>query len=321
MLGNQLILYYMWIGDLAKVRLLVQQLQPIGKKSEVPPLARLMWFSMDAQYAWLTNDTKACESSVQAGLKVARDSGVHHWDFHLFSHGVYGSLTAGNLPTAVQYLRRMEAVLNPGRFLDVSQYHYLAAWEASVRGNVRQALEHANTSLALAQKAGSPYPAAVVKISLAQLLYENGEYAKAARYLADTHRYARKIKSMYLNFVCLMAEAYLALERGLERIGLRLLRKAMALGKQQGYVNFPWCRFSVITYLCVTALEADIEVDYAQKLVRCRRLTPKTPPVNIKNWPWPIKIFTLGKFSLIKDGNHFLFQEKLRKNPWKCLRH
>ena len=40
MLGNQLILYYMWIGDLAKVRLLVQQLRHIGKKSEVPPLVR-----------------------------------------------------------------------------------------------------------------------------------------------------------------------------------------------------------------------------------------------------------------------------------------
>jgi DNA-binding SARP family transcriptional activator len=94
----------------------------------------------------------------------------------------------------------------------------------------------------------------------------------------------------------------------------------MKLGKTKGFVNFPGWRHSVMTRLCMKALEAGIEVEYVQGLIRKRGLTPEVPPLWIENWPWPIKIYTLGRFSLLKNGKPLLARGKRPQKPLALLK-
>ncbi len=68
--------------------------------------------------------------------------------------------------------------------------------------------------------------------------------------------------------------------------------------------------------LCAKALNEGIEVEYVQRLIRKRSLLPDSFGRTLENWPWPLKIFTLGRFSLEKNGKPLRFPGKA---PEKAL--
>lgn len=72
--------------------------------------------------------------------------------------------------------------------------------------------------------------------------------------------------------------------------------------------------------LCANALDAGIEVEYVQDLIRKRNLIPEKPPLHLENWPWPLKIYTLGRFELLKDGKLIRFSRKVQQKPLALLK-
>jgi DNA-binding SARP family transcriptional activator len=57
----------------------------------------------------------------------------------------------------------------------------------------------------------------------------------------------------------------------------------------------------LVARLCVLALQHNIEPQYAKRLIKSYRLVPPEQDVPIEQWPWPIRIYTLGRFTLVKD--------------------
>jgi len=47
---------------------------------------------------------------------------------------------------------------------------------------------------------------------------------------------------------------------------------------------------------------------------------PDDPPYHIENWPWPIKIHTLGRFDLFRDDKPVNFSGKVQKKPLEMLK-
>ena len=72
--------------------------------------------------------------------------------------------------------------------------------------------------------------------------------------------------------------------------------------------------------LCQRALEAGIEVEYVQRLVRVRRLTPAHPPIELESWPWALRIYTLGRFGVATDGAPVQVAGKVQQRPLALLK-
>ncbi len=107
---------------------------------------------------------------------------------------------------------------------------------------------------------------------------------------------------------------------GNNKSGLDALREAMSLGREHGIVNcFGW-RPDVMPRLCIKALDAGIEVSYVQRLIRTRHLVPETPPLECENWPWPVRIFTLGRFGILKDEQPLEYSRKAQQRPLLMLK-
>ena len=70
---------------------------------------------------------------------------------------------------------------------------------------------------------------------------------------------------------------------------------------------------STMAKLCAKALEHDIEIDYVQDLIRRRNLIPDVPVLHLDNWPWPLKIQTLGQFEIIRDSEAVRFTGKVQQ--------
>src|SRR5207244_3824637 len=82
------------------------------------------------------------------------------------------------------------------------------------------------------------------------------------------------MESPYVEFMARLTEAQLQLDSGREAEGLRALGVALHLGKAGGFVNTHVWQPAVMARLCARALEAGIEVEYVQGLIRRRRLVP-----------------------------------------------
>jgi hypothetical protein len=56
-----------------------------------------------------------------------------------------------------------------------------------------------------------------------------------------------------------------------------------------------------------------------QELIRRRNLIPeKTCP--FRTWPWPLKVFTLGRFAILRDGEPLQFTRKVQQKPLSLLK-
>ena len=72
--------------------------------------------------------------------------------------------------------------------------------------------------------------------------------------------------------------------------------------------------------LCVKSLEAEIEVDVVHQLIKHLSLQPDNSTAMLENWPWPIRIYTLGTFSVEIDGEPLRFTGKAQKKPLELLK-
>ena len=93
----------------------------------------------------------------------------------------------------------------------------------------------------------------------------------------------------------------------------------MGIGKKTGALNYWGWLPSVMARVCKKALEKGIEVEYVQELIRKRNIVPEKSPITIENWPWPIRIYTLGRFEVVLDDKPLRFGRKAQQKPIDLL--
>ena len=143
MVCHQLVLYYRFIGRITAAINLVELLRPVAEAPGLAPLTSIAWYATAGIALWTADHTDQCRAIVDQGLRLAEMSGVHHFDFMLFSHLAWVGLNTGDLELAGRNLERMRALLAPERALDGAHYHVLAHSDARYRGEKARAAEHA----------------------------------------------------------------------------------------------------------------------------------------------------------------------------------
>ena len=310
--------YHLWMGELARAEIALGSLEALTRKPDVSPLVLLTWKGVQAYYHWHVGAGARVLQAVSEGLEIARTTGLRLMDGLLLAQGVYGALAGGDLQAARDYLRKMSAAVSGSRSLHEGHYHFLAGWEALLSRDVPSALEHAR--MALAMDSGAPYPQALNHLAMALVLHARGEQGEAIPHLDRAREAGRRMGSHMLEYACLLAEAEMALDLGQEGRGLEALRAAMAVARQHGLVHAPWWRPQVMARLCARALGAGIAVEYVRGLVRRCGLFPERPPLGIEQWPWALRVYTLGGFRLVRDGVPLEFTGKVQQRPLGLLK-
>ncbi len=320
-ISSPLLIYYAWMtGDLEKVSFLVNTLKSVSKSRDTDPLSFIVWRSFEAGYYWMLASYDDCLEAVNDGLKTAEETGIHIWDFMFYFIGAKANTTLGNAEQAQIFLDKMSAVMNPGAYVIYGFYYYTAVFVSRLRGDVRGALEYAKAGLDNALKSGVPWGIAMCSFALGAALLDDNKRGRGLALLADAQRIAFHIKSNTAAYLSLISKAEYFLLRSEEKMGLDALSKAFAIGKHYGFFNHSAWRDSVMSFLCAKDLEAGIEVDYVQDLIRRRNLVPDASSVYIENWPWPVRIYALGQFGIEKEGKPLTFKGKIQKKPLELLK-
>src|SRR5258708_10519536 len=127
------------------------------------------------------------------------------------------------------------------------------------------------------------------------------------------------MQNSYIEYLYLLAQARLILCQGQEVPGREILRQALAVAKRQGFLNHMWFRHDQLAWLCAKALEHNLEVEFIHTLIRKRNLVPDTPSLHVEAWPWPVKLYTLGRVTILIEGKPLRFTGKPQRKPLELL--
>ena len=83
---------------------------------------------------------------------------------------------------------------------------------------------------------------------------------------------------------------------------LGALREALALGRDRAILAAPCFLPRALSELLAEALRAGIEADHARALIRALRLAAPAAAADLEAWPWPVRIYALGRFEVVVNG-------------------
>jgi DNA-binding SARP family transcriptional activator len=116
-----------------------------------------------------------------------------------------------------------------------------------------------------------------------------------------------------------LLEAYSCLRRGDTQRGRELLAQGLKLTRILEWPVPQQFRFCGIpAYLLAVAIESGIEKDLAIDIIRSRHIAP--PPDSPESWPWPVKVYSLGRYEVYRDDDRLEFSGKVPKKPLKLLK-
>jgi len=312
--------YQLEAGELSEAAVVVDEMRALMSTRDISPIV-MVNASVSVVWWESLNALPSYRQTVARVLDLTLTTGMFYTSRHVaLSAGLMGALSDADLETASQWLHELARdlhLLGPGfRFW----YQSFVVWEALIRKDAAHAARAEPELLRLSSAGGRPLDEAVAHLLSAQLRHALGQEREAIGHLDCALEIAHTIRSSYIEFMARLCEAQLCLDGGQEVAGLQALAAAMTLGHEHSYVNSHVWIPAVMARLCARALEAGIEVDYARRLVQQRRLVTDDLAVTTDAWPWPIKIFTLGRFELLKAGEPIHFSRKVPRKPLALLK-
>ena len=173
---------------------------------------------------------------------------------------------------------------------------------------------------AASEARGTDYFVAVDHLGLGLLLQLCHEPEEARQQLEVGRRIGASINNPLIEFAYHLFSAHLLLQTGEEGKVFDHLSRGMQIGRERGYMHFFYFPPKPIARLCLEALDRGIEREYVCALIRQNGLTPDPAWRQSESWPWPIRIYTLGRFSVVKEGQALRFTGKTQKKPIELLK-
>jgi LuxR family transcriptional regulator, maltose regulon positive regulatory protein len=197
-------------------------------------------------------------------------------------------------------------------------YLFLARREAH-HGSCGRAADLAAISDSAAMRTGSRLEEMLYGLCNADILLDAGRTKEARPLLLRSQKWIGRapVYNCWRAAQLLMESRLARVEGDTERTCV-LLRQALALareGNQRYYLRF---LDRALAPLFRLALEEGIEVDLVQDIIRMFRLKP--PKDAPDNWPWPVRIFTLGRFEARVNDEPIEFSRKLPRKTLLLLK-
>ncbi|HQR53900.1 MAG TPA: BTAD domain-containing putative transcriptional regulator [Burkholderiales bacterium] len=257
-------------------------------------------------------------ATMTAGLDHARRVGIHTWDTFLRWHGGRAALLCGDVATALSLLADIAANADVSCGVAGCYYNYLASFTALLEGSLPTAAKYAERAIELAEATGWLISQARSRLLYSRVLLELGELGGAKDQLGRMLPLAVRIDYPAVVSQGLMQQALIAFAEDDPATALDALRRALRLARELSFRQSLWFCPTDGTRLCSRALAAGIEPDFVREVIRQRRVLPEAP--DIVDWPWPVKVFTLGRFLLLKDDRPLEFPRKTPRKPLALLK-
>jgi DNA-binding SARP family transcriptional activator len=315
--------YFLLTGNYNKAAQLIDLLGSTALSGPASPkeaIVKVAFSTISAHYYCYTGMHSECLETVSKGLEISKQSGFLLLDNVIAGYGIWSALIHEEYDVARALFENNAVAMATAGPLVRGLIDFVKSLEAMGLGDLKQAAVHAASALRASLDAGSQFSTIFCRLLNARVQHEGGNHCAAVEHLHEAIHLSHLTQSRHFMFHALMLEARFAFDQDRTAAGLVPLDKAMALGKAIGLYHNGIDSRATMARLCIVALEHAIEEEYVCEYIRRCGLMPDVPPVQLENWPWPLKIYTLGRFAIVKARSPIKFSSKAQKKPLEMLK-
>jgi LuxR family maltose regulon positive regulatory protein len=324
-LAARLYYYYSIMEENSRSNLIFRRLEPVIDPGRLQILTHLWWRVLvldNTRYtAWQTREgSESYFANLRQALLFSQDLGITVFDELNLAFGAHVALVVRDIATFDEMLGKLKNLLTDDNLLTNNTYHLYLGLKLFFLGDYAAVREQGNIGLRLSGKIGSP-----INLYRSHVLLFCAHIGLKSPKAAEKHylqirRIAKTIPHLRHDGIHLLMQAYLLQKTG----DLKKAKKILAAGfkkvKEENTIHSAFWFPSVLTDLCVSALDGEIEVSYVQDVIRHARLLPESAATVSEKWPFPIKIFSLGKFEMEINGKLLDFEGRVPQRPLALLK-
>ncbi len=302
--GSMLGLYYNVTGQIGKMARVNQKLQPLLDAGDVTFLVKTMIFSSIGIEHIYRGNLNEQEIIWRKGLDLINRTGLTFFYRIFMTHMVNMYLTRGDSDSA-------EKILDQIKGLGVQQEDCFNGYHRFLRGRVKleknevvDAAQEFNLAIDITRHTHFLNALGISGSFLALCYIQQGDFKNALKKLNDAKMTLLPFgDSVFNNFAFDSFFAYLYLLKGEPAEADRYLKRAFSAAWQEGLYSTAFWYSKLYRMLAARAVVQNIEPEYTREFIRRNQLTPPAKQRFIETWPWPVKIYTLGRFSILLNDH------------------
>jgi LuxR family transcriptional regulator, maltose regulon positive regulatory protein len=298
-------------------------LQEIGRLCRLPaasPLSRIRGLFSQALHQNTFGFFERAGKLTEEALFLGERTGVHVMDLMLLSLGARSALDRDDLAAARRLLDRMGTDPLGGLPWSRSFFLYLSAGLSLREEDTPRAQRLSEAALGAAETAGVSYLQAAGRLLRAEVAAEAGDLAGGRAHLSEAERLSEEKGYAQLQVSCLLARAKIAFDEGASPEALRCLEQATALSRAKAGIVPYLFRPPVLAETCARALQAGGDREVLQDLIARCGVAPSPKATAWEDWPWLFRIYTLGRFELVREGSPLRPSRKTQQRPLALIR-
>ena len=228
------------------------------------------------------------------------------------------ALGAGKAEAGHAALARAEPLLHPAAPRPAGWWHLLRSRLDLLQGRHRQALTHARLALRLSSQSRLPERwMGVTVMQEGQVLMAEGAHERAWPFFERAGRATSGSQARFCWCLAHLARALHQLGRDEVQAGRIELAAGLALARELSWLHFFRAVPAVAAALCAHALELDVEAAFVREVIATRGLHAARQ--DLSNWPWPVRLRTLGGLRIELQGQPLAFKGKVARKPLDLL--
>ena len=314
--------YLLWTGQtqrLARIVVKLDQLCAAPDAAPAAPATRLRWYGVSVLVrALLGQVDEALQHARQALTLASNGPPAQRAKAHLLL--VLAAVAGGDRVLARAQLQAAAGLLDAHNAIDSSTYEFQRGLLMLLDGDWTGADPLMRAAVATGRSSGWPLREHIALLgqTLAATQVSYFDAAEAALHAVLAHPF--HAVCIWHHWLAALIEAHLAERRGQRPRALVALRRAFNIGRQHGFDfgPMPFVCGDMMPRLAALALDHDIDAAFARHIIGRHHLP--APPGAGEHWPWPIRIHTLGAFSIVREGGAATAPRKESRKPLDLLK-
>lgn len=233
------------------------------------------------------------------------------------------ALGAGHADVGRSALQRAEPLLDPRAPRPAGWWHLLHSRLDLLDGRHLQALTHARLALRLSSASQLPQRwMGVAVMQEGQVQMAQGAYLLALPFFERAGRAASGSQARLCDCLAHLARALhhavdVADGAHSSNAAATALASGLQIARELAWLNFFRATPAVAAAVCAMALERGIEANFVREVIAARGLAAVRP--DLAEWPWPVRVRTLGGLRIEIDAQSLAFKGKVAKKPLELL--
>lgn len=314
-----LLLIYFNEANSEKIVKTIDFILPFISKDHLPPFIFIAsHFSIIFSWLHVMDIEKGHELTLSL-IKFAKESEIVALDSFLLIAEAKFELFMGRFDSVKECLDKLYPLCRGDRNY-LSNYYYLQSQYYLWQDDYEQALKN----LELSKQAigeGNLFAWRIVLDDMhAELLFLDGDYEKCTEFNQQTLKQVDGFPNHGVFAHALMLEALLADKNGEPDQAHTALSKAIKHINEHKLSRFSNWYPTFISQVAQFSFRHNIETDLMKSWIAKHIDYLPAPSLSLTQWPWPIKIHTLGQFNVLVDGRDIFAETRRDAKPVQLLK-